>query len=241
MPFKDCCLFICCIWVNSKKNQTIRSYFTDGPLLLTFYFSWLRFGVWEAAKWVARVRDLTIYDPKRPILLNLTADLVDENRYLQSKESALEAAFLIKMMESWICQLIICLFWIHLAFERCLPIPIWYRNWNYTKDEARSNQVLSKGNACHPIIFSNWLYVPSRQALAGHEWSTLNGCCAKTTNRLCLKSPCWSIMHGQDLDRFFARIWSTSYVNFKALWTNKVHNAILVLMMCVSVCVCASV
>lgn len=64
-----------------------------------FYFSWLRFGVWEAAKWVARVRDLSVYDPKRPILLNLTTDLVEENRYLQSKESALEATFLIKMME----------------------------------------------------------------------------------------------------------------------------------------------
>ncbi|CAL5197655.1 unnamed protein product [Lathyrus oleraceus] len=59
-----------------------------------------RFGVWEAAKWVARVRDLSIYDPKRPILLNLTSDIVEENRYLQSKESALEAAFLIKTMES---------------------------------------------------------------------------------------------------------------------------------------------
>lgn len=61
-----------------------------------------RFGVWEAAKWVARVRESTIYDPKRPILLNLTTDIVEENRYLQCKESALETAFLIKMMESWI-------------------------------------------------------------------------------------------------------------------------------------------
>ncbi|XAR73939.1 Oligopeptidase B [Bertholletia excelsa] len=59
-----------------------------------------RFGVWEAAKWVARVRDCTIYDPKRPILLNLTVDIVEDNRYLQCKESALETAFLIKMMES---------------------------------------------------------------------------------------------------------------------------------------------
>ncbi|KAI4327512.1 hypothetical protein L6164_019962 [Bauhinia variegata] len=59
-----------------------------------------RFGVWESAKWVARVRDLAIYDPKRPILLNLTIDLVEENRYLHCKESALEAAFLLKMMES---------------------------------------------------------------------------------------------------------------------------------------------
>ncbi|XP_028117145.1 uncharacterized protein LOC114314839 isoform X1 [Camellia sinensis] len=59
-----------------------------------------RFGVWEAAKWVARVRDHAIYDPKRPILLNLTVDIVEENRYLQCKESALETAFLIKMVDS---------------------------------------------------------------------------------------------------------------------------------------------
>ncbi|KAH1151435.1 Dipeptidyl aminopeptidase BI [Glycine max] len=68
-------------------------------VLVTSSFN-TRFGVWEAAKWVARVRDLSIYDPKRPILLNLTTDLVEENRYLQSKESALEATFLMKMMES---------------------------------------------------------------------------------------------------------------------------------------------
>ncbi|PSS30779.1 Protease [Actinidia chinensis var. chinensis] len=59
-----------------------------------------RFGVWEAAKWVTRVRERSIYDPERPILLNLTVDLVEENRYLQCKESALETAFLIKMMDS---------------------------------------------------------------------------------------------------------------------------------------------
>nr|XP_043616591.1 protease 2 [Erigeron canadensis] len=59
-----------------------------------------RFGVWEAAKWVARVREHAIYDPNHPILLNLTADIVEENRYLQCKESALEAAFLLKIMDS---------------------------------------------------------------------------------------------------------------------------------------------
>lgn len=59
-----------------------------------------RFGVWEAAKWVARVRERTTYDPKRPILLNLTTDLVEQNRYLQCKEAALESAFLIKIMSS---------------------------------------------------------------------------------------------------------------------------------------------
>lgn len=54
--------------------------------------------MWEAAKWVARVREQTIYDPKRPILLNLTADIVEESKYLESKELALEAAFLIKIV-----------------------------------------------------------------------------------------------------------------------------------------------
>lgn len=67
---------------------------------MDLYLSCFRFGVWEAAKWVARVRELTIYDPKRPVLLNLTTDIVEENRYLQCKESALETAFLMKVMES---------------------------------------------------------------------------------------------------------------------------------------------
>ena len=57
-----------------------------------------RFGVWEAAKWVARVRENTIYDPKHPVILNLTTDLVEDNKYLQIKELALETAFLIKML-----------------------------------------------------------------------------------------------------------------------------------------------
>ena len=54
--------------------------------------------MWESAKWVARVRELTIYDPKRPVLLNLTTDIVEDNKYLQTKELAMETAFLIKMM-----------------------------------------------------------------------------------------------------------------------------------------------
>ncbi|WCJ31037.1 Prolyl oligopeptidase family protein [Euphorbia peplus] len=68
-------------------------------VLITSSFN-TRFGVWEAAKWIARVRDHTIYDPNRPVLLNLTADIVEDNKYLQCKESALETAFLLKMMES---------------------------------------------------------------------------------------------------------------------------------------------
>lgn len=64
------------------------------------FLTCFRFGVWEAAKWVARVREHTIYDPKRPVVLNLTTEIVEENRYLQCKESALETAFLLKVMES---------------------------------------------------------------------------------------------------------------------------------------------
>lgn len=70
----------------------------------------VRYCLWEAAKWVARVRDdntfsdperprvrdNTFSDPERPVLLNLTTDIVEENRFLQTKESALE----IEMNES---------------------------------------------------------------------------------------------------------------------------------------------
>ncbi|XP_051115940.1 uncharacterized protein LOC127241094 [Andrographis paniculata] len=74
---------------NIKKNAVYPS------VLVTSSFN-TRFGVWEAAKWVARVREYSIYDPKRPVLLNLSTELVEENRYLQCKESAMETAFLIK-------------------------------------------------------------------------------------------------------------------------------------------------
>ncbi|KAM3363581.1 protease 2 [Capsicum galapagoense] len=70
------------------------------PAILVTSSFYTRFGVWEAAKYVARVREYSVYDPKHPVLLNLTADIVEENRYLHCKESALETAFLIKMMES---------------------------------------------------------------------------------------------------------------------------------------------
>ncbi|KNA16379.1 hypothetical protein SOVF_089420 isoform A [Spinacia oleracea] len=79
--------------------NNIRNDLVYPSVLITSCFS-TRFGVWEAAKWAARVRERTIYDPARPILLNLTTEIVEENRYLKSKELALETAFLLKMMES---------------------------------------------------------------------------------------------------------------------------------------------
>ncbi|XP_047958257.1 protease 2 isoform X1 [Salvia hispanica] len=66
--------------------------------LVTSSFS-TRFGVWESAKWVARLREYTVHDPSRPVLLNLTTDIVEENRYLHCKEAALESAFLIKFVD----------------------------------------------------------------------------------------------------------------------------------------------
>ncbi|KAK1293278.1 hypothetical protein QJS10_CPB17g02547 [Acorus calamus] len=57
-----------------------------------------RFGVWEALKWAARVREKAVYDPRRPILLNLTQDTMEGNRYALCKALALELAFLIEIM-----------------------------------------------------------------------------------------------------------------------------------------------
>ncbi|XP_044469239.1 dipeptidyl aminopeptidase BI isoform X2 [Mangifera indica] len=84
---------------NYSPYDNIQKDVLYPAVLVTSSFN-TRFGVWEAAKWVARVRDSAIYDPKRPILLNLTIDIVEDNRYLRCKEAALETAFLIKMMEA---------------------------------------------------------------------------------------------------------------------------------------------
>ncbi|XP_078430569.1 prolyl oligopeptidase family protein isoform X2 [Wolffia australiana] len=65
-------------------------------VLVTSSFN-TRFGVWEAAKWIARIRELTFHDPKRPKLLYLAADTLEESKYLELQELALETAFLIKM------------------------------------------------------------------------------------------------------------------------------------------------
>ncbi|GER35697.1 prolyl oligopeptidase family protein [Striga asiatica] len=79
--------------------DNIRKHALYPAILVTSSFS-TRFGVWESAKWVARVREYSIHDPMRPVLLSLTTDIIEENRYLQSKESALKTAFLIKTVDS---------------------------------------------------------------------------------------------------------------------------------------------
>lgn len=68
--------------------------------VFTFFLSVpVRFGVWEAAKWAARMREYS-YDPRRPVLLNFTTD-VEDNRYAQCKESALETSFLLKAVDAY--------------------------------------------------------------------------------------------------------------------------------------------
>ncbi|EPS68394.1 hypothetical protein M569_06374 [Genlisea aurea] len=57
-----------------------------------------RFGVWEAAKWAARVRERSIYDDDRAVVLNLMIEPVEDNAYLQCREAAMETAFLIKTL-----------------------------------------------------------------------------------------------------------------------------------------------
>ncbi|CAN4079603.1 unnamed protein product [Withania somnifera] len=93
---------------NIDDSQAVRKYSSYDniqedilypSILVTSSFN-TRFGVWEAAKYVAWLREYSVYDPKHPVLLNLTADIVEENRHLHCKELALGTAFLIKMMES---------------------------------------------------------------------------------------------------------------------------------------------
>eukprot|EP01018_Ginkgo_biloba_P003873 Gb_38885 [translate_table: standard] len=93
---------------DPKEFESIQSYspyeniqrgVAYPAVLVTSSFK-TRFGVWEAAKWIARVREYANRDPSRPVLLNVSTDIVEENRYLQCKETALEHAFLIKVMGS---------------------------------------------------------------------------------------------------------------------------------------------
>ncbi|KAG6552614.1 hypothetical protein Mapa_005814 [Marchantia paleacea] len=60
-----------------------------------------RVGYWEAAKYVARVRDLTVQDPSKLILLKTSMDsghVSDCGRFSHLKETAYDYAFLIKMI-----------------------------------------------------------------------------------------------------------------------------------------------
>lgn len=60
-----------------------------------------RVGYWEAAKWVSRLREYTILDCSRPILLKTnmnTGHFGEGGRYGHCKETAFEYAFLLKIM-----------------------------------------------------------------------------------------------------------------------------------------------
>ncbi|XWS64154.1 hypothetical protein CRYUN_Cryun06bG0162200 [Craigia yunnanensis] len=70
-------------------------------ILVTASFNDSRVGVWEAAKWVAKVRDSTCSFCSRSVILktNMTGGHFGEGgRYIQCEEIAYEYAFLVKVM-----------------------------------------------------------------------------------------------------------------------------------------------
>ncbi|KAJ4747567.1 Prolyl oligopeptidase family protein [Rhynchospora pubera] len=71
------------------------------PVLVTASFHDSRVGVWEAAKWVAKARDITCTSCSSSIILktNMTSGHFGQGgRYLQCEDTALEYAFLIKAL-----------------------------------------------------------------------------------------------------------------------------------------------
>ncbi|OMO72167.1 hypothetical protein COLO4_27799 [Corchorus olitorius] len=70
-------------------------------VLVTASFNDSRVGVWEAAKWVAKVRDSTCSSCSRSVILktNMTGGHFGEGgRYIQCEETAYDYAFLVKAM-----------------------------------------------------------------------------------------------------------------------------------------------
>uniref|UniRef100_A0A2N9EVB2 Prolyl endopeptidase n=1 Tax=Fagus sylvatica TaxID=28930 RepID=A0A2N9EVB2_FAGSY len=66
-----------------------------------YFFSFLLVGVWEAAKWVAKVRDSTCFECSRAVILkaNMTGGHFGEGgRYGQCEETAYDYAFLMKVL-----------------------------------------------------------------------------------------------------------------------------------------------
>lgn len=64
----------------------------------------VRVGVWEAAKWVAKVRDSTCFECSRAVILkaNMTGGHFGEGgRYVQCEEMAYDYAFLMKVLGMW--------------------------------------------------------------------------------------------------------------------------------------------
>lgn len=62
---------------------------------------WVRVGVWEGAKWVAKIRESTCHDCSRAVILrtNMSGGHFGEGgRYAQCEETAFDYAFLIKVM-----------------------------------------------------------------------------------------------------------------------------------------------
>ncbi|XP_059069028.1 uncharacterized protein LOC131067560 isoform X2 [Cryptomeria japonica] len=83
--------------LSFSPYENIQRDVTYPAVLITSTLKTVRFGYWQAVKWIAKVREYTNKVPSRPVLLNINMDFVEDNRYLHCKTTALEHAFLVKM------------------------------------------------------------------------------------------------------------------------------------------------
>ncbi|KFK41330.1 hypothetical protein AALP_AA2G115900 [Arabis alpina] len=87
--------------LSYSPYDNIRSDVCYPSMLVTTSFHDSRVGVWEGAKWVAKIRECTCHDCSRAVILrtNMSGGHFGEGgRYAQCEETAFDYAFLIKVM-----------------------------------------------------------------------------------------------------------------------------------------------
>ncbi|KAM7265070.1 hypothetical protein ACFE04_002753 [Oxalis oulophora] len=88
--------------LSYSPYDNIRTAACYPSVLVTASFHDSRVGVWEAAKWVAKVRDITCGDCSRSVILKTNMDgghFGEGGRFSHCEETAYDYAFLIKVME----------------------------------------------------------------------------------------------------------------------------------------------
>ncbi|KAG7589464.1 Peptidase S9A N-terminal domain [Arabidopsis suecica] len=87
--------------LSYSPYDNIRKDVCYPSMLVTTSFHDSRVGVWEGAKWVAKIRDSTCHDCSRAVILrtNMNGGHFGEGgRYAQCEETAFDYAFLLKVM-----------------------------------------------------------------------------------------------------------------------------------------------